>query len=303
MLPRLTRCCEVGPGAPRDAWGARSLGRSAVGGEKRRARLRALLKAAGVSELDVVNVEQAFVHESASREGGGSSNERLEFFGDAILGYVAARWLIEKYPDAAEGELSRRKAALVSGEACARSARRLGFNELVVLGHGTAQDGGSDNTSILADAFEAFIAALYRATEMEKTARFIEREHLAHNDTAEIGEADAKTALQEFSQAVLRATPMYFERAEGPPHDRRFTSQVRVGDEILGEGIGSSKKAAQQSAAAMALSTLRARHPQAEAQIEAPASPASKDGSRVIALDKRRRRPRSPRTPDPGAPV
>ena len=272
-------------------------------GEKRRARLRALLKAAGVSELDVAKVEQAFVHESAAREGGGSSNERLEFFGDAILGYVAAQWLIERYPDASEGELARRKAALVSGEACTRSARRLGFNELVVLGHGMTQTGGADNGSILADAFEAFIAALYRATDMEKTARFIEREHLAHNDTLEAGEADAKTALQEFSQAVLRATPMYFERMEGPPHDRRFTSQVRIGDEILGEGIGSSKKTAQQSAAAMALSTLRTRHPRPQSEIEAPASPTSKDGSRVIALDKRRRRPRSPRTPNPGAPL
>ena len=87
---------------------------------------------------------------------------------------------------------------------------------------------------------------------------------------------------------------LYFERAEGPPSDRRYTSQVRVGDEILGEGIGPSKKAAQQSAAAMALSTLRARHPQAQA------AAASNDDGRVIALDKRRR-PRSPRKP--GAPI
>ena len=90
---------------------------------------------------------------------------------------------------------------------------------------------------------------------------------------------------------------MYFERAEGPPNDRRYTSQVRVGDEILGEGIGPSKKAAQQSAAAMALvDAARTAIPQA------PAAAASNDDGRVIALDERRR-PRSPRTPDPGAPV
>lgn len=265
-----------------------------MAGEKRRARLRSLLKAAGATNLDTALFEQAFVHESSSREGGGPSNERLEFFGDAILGFVAARWLVQKYADASEGELARRKGALVSGEACAKTARRLGFHELVVLGHGTAQTGGAENATILADAFEAFVAALYRATDLERVARFIEKEHLVPADKHSTGEADAKTALQEFAQAALRLTPLYFERMEGPPHDRRFTSQVRVGDEILGEGIGPSKKVAQQSAAGIALATLRARHPEASEQR------AAKDDGRVIALDKRRR-PR-PRTPSPGAP-
>ncbi len=267
-------------------------------GERRRARLRALLKSAGAAEVDVAAVERAFVHESAAREGAGLSNERLEFFGDAILGYVTARWLMAKYADASEGELTRRKAALVSGEACARTARRLGFGELLVLGAGMAQSGGADNATILADAFEAFLAVLLGATDAERTARFIEREHLLPSDRAATGEPDAKTALQELAQAALRATPMYFERAEGPPNDRRYTSQVRVGDEILGEGIGPSKKAAQQGAALMALTTLRKRHPEGKA----PGRSASNEGSRVIALDKRRR-PRSPRKPDSGAPL
>ena len=265
-------------------------------GEKRRGRLRALLKTADAGEIDVQLVEQAFVHESASREGAGPSNERLEFLGDALLGYIAARWLVQKYPDASEGELARRRAALVSGEACARTARRLGLGELVVLGQGMSQTGGSENATILADAFEAFVAVLARACDLDRAARFIEREHLVPADKGATGEPDAKTALQEIAQAALRLTPMYFERAEGPPHDRRYTSQVRVGDEILGEGIGPSKKAAQLSAAAMALSTLRYRHPQA------PGTPASKDDGRVIALDKRRRPP-PPRSPDSGAPI
>ena len=267
-----------------------------MAGERRRARLRALLKAAGAAQLDPAAIERAFVHGSAARETGGASNERLEFFGDAILGFVAARWLVARYPAAAEGELTVRRQALVSGEACAATARRLGFGELIVLGHGTAQTGGAENASILADAFEAFVAALYEATDLDRVARFLEREHFAAVDAAHGVEIDAKTALQEFAQGVLRLTPLYFERSEGPPHERRFTSQVRVGDEILGEGIGASKKAAQQSAAGVALAVLRNRHP------EAPAPPASKDESRVIALDKRRRRPRSPRPPRPGAP-
>jgi ribonuclease-3 len=265
-----------------------------MAGEKRRAKLRSLLKTAGAADIDTRLVEQAFVHESASREGGGSSNERLEFYGDAILGFVAARWLVAKYKNASEGELSRRKAALVSGEACAATARRLGLGELIVLGQGMANSGGSDNSTILADAFEAFIAILAGACDLERVARFVEREHLVPADKGATGEPDAKTALQEIAQAALHVTPIYLDRAEGAPQDRRYTSQVRVGDEILGEGIGPSKKAAQLSAAAMAVNTLRKRHPQA---LEARAS---KDDGRVIALDKRRR---SPPPRNPGAPI
>jgi ribonuclease-3 len=265
-------------------------------GERRRARLRALLKLAGAADVDLALIEPAFVHASAGSESALVSNERLEFFGDAVLGFAASRWLMSAYPELSEGALTRRKAYLVSGTACAETARRLGFPELVVLGAGMDRMGGSSNESILADAFEAFLAALYAATDLECVARFLEKEHIVPLDRRNVGERDAKTDLQEFAQGALRLTPLYFERAEGPPSDRRYTSQVRVGDEILGEGIGPSKKAAQQSAAAMALSTLRSRHP------EAPTAPASKDDGRVIALDKRRR-PRSPRTPDSGAPL
>jgi len=259
-------------------------------------RLRALLKSAGAADVDAARVEGAFVHASAARERDGDSNERLEFFGDALLGFVASRWLMKTYPDLTEGALTRRKAYLVSGAACAETARRLGFPELVVLGAGMERTGGNANESILADAFEAFIAALYEATDLERVARFLENEHIAPTDRRNAGERDAKTDLQEYAQGVLRLTPLYYERAEGPPADRRYTSQVRIGDEILGEGIGPSKKAAQQSAAAMALSTLRMRYP------KAPPAPASKTEGRVIALE-RRRRPRSPRTPDRGAPL
>ena len=266
-----------------------------MAGEKRRARMRALLKAAGVPDLDVTRVEGAFVHGSAAREQALTSNERLEFFGDAILGYAASAWLMKKYSDASEGALTRRKANLVSGAACAETARRLGFSDLLVLGAGMDRSGASGNESVLADAFEAFIAALHDATDLDRVMRFLEKEHFVPADRRDLGERDAKTDLQEFAQAMLRVTPLYFERAEGPPSDRRFTSQVRVGDEILGEGIGGSKKAAQQSAAAMALSALRRRHP------GGPPAAVADDG-RVIALDRRRSR-RTPRKPDPGAPL
>jgi ribonuclease-3 len=268
-------------------------------GEARRRRLRALLKLSGASGVDPAAVEPAFVHESAARERAGGSNERLEFLGDAILGLVTARYVFTSYPQASEGELARRKNALVSGDACAQSARRLEFGELVVLGHGMQTAGGSDNTSILADAFEAFIAALYFASDLPTVSAFIEREHLRAIDRSDLADADAKTALQELTQARSGIMPVYFERAEGPAHDRRFTSQVRVGDEVLGEGIGSSKKAAQVSAAAMALAALVRRTPP-----EAPPAPASNEppaesssDGRVIAFRARRKSTTKPKAP------
>jgi dsRNA-specific ribonuclease len=120
-------------------------------------------------------------------------------------------------------------------------------------------------------------------------ARFIEHEHLAQSDRAEGGEADAKTALQEFTQAAFGTMPIYIERAEGPPHDRRFTSQVRIAEETLGEGIGASKKAAQQSAAAMALALLRSRHAEPAPTPEPPAPEPPPRGGQVIALRPRNR--------------
>jgi len=259
--------------------------------------MRILLKRCGAEEIEPQVMDPAFVHESAARERGIVSNERLEFLGDAILGDITARYLFTRYPAAGEGELTRRKAALVSGEACAVTARELGFGELMILGQGAAAGGGADNTTILGDAFEAFVAVFAAVTDGERTRSFLEREHLGPLDRDELAERDAKTALQEFTQGRLGVAPIYLERAEGPAHDRRFTSQVRIGSEILGEGIGPSKKAAQQSAAAMALATLEERTPP-----EAPAPVASKppDG-RVIAFRPRRKstkpKPKAPSTP------
>jgi ribonuclease-3 len=257
-----------------------------------RRRIAALLKLSGAPELDPAAVEQAFVHESAAAEGAGPSNERLEFFGDAILGFVTSRWLMARYPQASEGELHRRKAAIVSGDACAQSARRLDFGDIIRLGVGAQQSGGAMNTSILADAFEAYLGALYLKTDIARVTAFLETQHLAQIDRAESAEADAKTALQEFAQARFAVAPIYFERAEGPPHDRRFTSQVRIADEIVGEGIGASKKAAQQSAAAMALASLRNRHPEPEPP--EPPPPARPPEGRVIALRPSGKRTKAP---------
>lgn len=228
-------------------------------GEAKRRRLRALLQLAGVRDGDLDALAAAFIHESAAKESGGLSNERLEFLGDSILGFIVSLWVYTHYADDREGVLARRKAAIVSDSALALSARRLGFSDIVELGAGERASGGADRVSILADSFEAFIAAVYLRHGFEAARRFVVEQHVAHADHSESGVADPKTLLQEFTQEHYACVPDYEEEGEGPPHLRRFTSFVRVKGELLGTGTGHSKKAAQQDAAAVALRTLQAR--------------------------------------------
>jgi ribonuclease-3 len=230
-----------------------------MAGEQRRRRLRALLQLADVPSETLESFEQAFVHESAAKEQQIVSNERLEFLGDSVLGLAVARWLYDTYPLDKEGVLAKRKAAIVSDSAIAKTAKRLGFAELLQLGAGERAHGGSERTSILADAFEAFVAALFLAHGFEAARGFVEREHIASVDHELAAIADAKTQLQELTQAFLACTPTYKEHAEGPPHQRTFTSVVTVNGEALGTGTGPSKKAAQQQAAAQALLILQGR--------------------------------------------
>ena len=133
----------------------------AVAGEQRRRRMRALLKKAHVAPADLDLFDQAFVHESAAREQRRFSNERLEFLGDSVLGFVAASWLYVQHPNVDEGWLTRRKAAIVNDRALATTALRLGFPELLQMGEGMARAGGAHNETMLADAFEAFAGALF----------------------------------------------------------------------------------------------------------------------------------------------
>ncbi len=228
-----------------------------MSGEVHRRRLRALLRRAGVRVAgDLTLVEQAFVHESYAKEHGGVSNERMEYLGDSILGAITARWLFERYPDEPEGRLTLRKAAIVNDAELAQTARRLDFPELVQLGAGMRGAGGSENTSILADAFEAFVAALELRYGHDKAARFVLDEHVKALNHAPDPLVDAKTRLQHFTQEHLSATPSYRERSEGTPQMPKFRSDVIVNGKTLGTGTGASKKAAQQAAAEAALSLL-----------------------------------------------
>ena len=228
-----------------------------MAGENRRRRLRALLALAGVRVAgDMALIDQAFIHESRAKEGGGPSNERMEFFGDSVLGFVTAGWLYEHFPDEPEGRLTVRKAAIVNDGQLAQSARRLGFPELVELGVGMRNTGGTDNTSILADAFEALVAAIALRYGIEKARAFVVREHIERLDHAPDALLDPKTRLQHYAQEHLSATPVYRERSAGTPQAPRFHSSVQVKGKTLGTGSGPSKKAAQQAAALAALASL-----------------------------------------------
>jgi ribonuclease-3 len=232
-----------------------------MAGEARRQRLRTLLATAGAPHANPLDFELAFVHESAVKERlAERSNERLEFFGDAVLGFVVARSLYERYPDAAEGELALRKSALVSDLALAETADRLEFGPLLVLGAGLAKLPPVRRRSALADAFEAFVAALYRTCGIDVAAAFVVREHVLAWELRGQPLDDPKTLLQEWTQKHAAGVPQYALRFEGPDHERTFFAEVRVDESVQAAGSGASKKAAQRAAAARALELLAERY-------------------------------------------
>ncbi|ADH85655.1 ribonuclease III [Desulfurivibrio alkaliphilus] len=206
-------------------------------------------------------LRQALTHRSFTAEGGGRGrphNERLEFLGDAVLDLAVGELLYRRHPKMREGELSRRRAALVNEAHLARMARRTGLDELLLLGRGEAQSGGRDKPSILADAFEALLGAVYldggcRAVldlAAELFAPWV-------TDQDDFEENDAKTALQEVLQERHGQAPGYrLVAEEGPAHDKRFTVEVEFRGRVMGQGKARSKKEAEQAAARAALKTL-----------------------------------------------
>lgn len=228
-------------------------------GEARRRRLRALVRRAGVSASqagDLAIVEAAFVHDSYVRERGGASNERLEFLGDSVLGFLTAAWLYENYPDDDEGLLTIRKANIVNDVELGRTAERLRLAEVLEMGTGMRKAGGDQNPTILAGAFEAFLAALSISYGLETARVFLENQHIAGLDHGQDARLDPKTRLQHHAQERLRGTPVYRDRSIGTPQAPQFTSEVEVNGTTLGTGTGPSKRSARQSAAQAALTAL-----------------------------------------------
>ena len=147
---------------------------------------------------------------------------------------IAASWLFERFAGEPEGLLTLRKAAIVNDAQLAQTARRLEFGSLTQLGSGMRAAGGDDNTTVLADAFEAFVGALYLRYGLEKVRAFVLAEHVERLDHSADGLLDAKTRLQHYSQEHLAATPVYRETSRGTPQHPAFRSRVSVKGKILG---------------------------------------------------------------------
>jgi len=180
------------------------------------------------------------------------SNERLEFLGDAVLGFLIARRVYERFPDASEGELTRLRAALVREESLAIVARNLGLGELLLLGRGEQRSGGRENAARLADALEAVLAAVLLSSGLDRTVEVLERLLAPLFEQGNLAR-DSKTELQQLFQSRKR-TPQYQVLAvNGPDHARSYDVEVRLDGAPLGRGSGRSKKEAEQAAALAAL--------------------------------------------------
>lgn len=204
-------------------------------------------------------LDAALTHRSYANERGLAVNyERLEFLGDAVLDLVSAEWLYRTLPEASEGELSKVKSFLVSETVLAGIARRLDIGDMIQLGVGEERSGGRDKPSLLADALESVIGALYLDGGLGAAADVVEDlMEAAYADRQQWRYRDAKSALQEDLQARGGTLPRYLlVGSAGPDHEKSFTVECRMGGKVLGTGEGRSKKHAEQAAAEAALRRL-----------------------------------------------
>lgn len=204
-------------------------------------------------------LSEALNHSSYANEhraSGINSNERLEFLGDSVLGFVTAEFLFKTYGKLPEGDLTRMRAALVCEQSLYEVAKLLGLGQYLRLGKGEEAGGGRQRQSILADAVEAVFAAVYLDSGMDEVRSLIHRVLLSHAPAGE-ERRDYKTTLQEIVQRKSGQVLTYHLLAEsGPDHNKTFTFAVHLNGEPVGQGVGHSKKEAEQSAARNALEKL-----------------------------------------------
>lgn len=222
--------------------------------------LDTLQKILGVSFNDRSLLEQALIHTSYINENPSlnlTSNERLEFFGDAVLGFVIAEELYQRFPDMSEGGMTKLRSSVVRRDALARTARAIKLGDYLYLGRGEESSGGRHKPANLSSTLEAIIAAIFLDQGLDTARDFILR--TTGKGLKKGAETDYKSRLQELLQARQQPKPNYQLIAiAGPSHDRTFTVEVRAGDNIVGRGSGKSKKAAETEAARSALARLPA---------------------------------------------
>jgi ribonuclease-3 len=219
----------------------------------------ALIDRLGLRFDDAGLVAEAMSHRSWCAENPGhASYERLEFLGDAVLGWVTADVAFQRFPEMSEGQLTGIRKGVVNTGALAELAVEIGIGPYIKLGKGEAAAGGSGKQSILADAMEALIGAIYLDRGADTAYAFVEALVVDRvEETAErLDELDFKTTLQELIAGSGLSPPLYDISEQGPDHQKRFFATVSVGGTVLGTGEGSSKRSAEQSAAAAAARTL-----------------------------------------------
>ena len=212
--------------------------------------------------VDVTLLVEALTHKSYSNEQSGEAiacNERLEFLGDAVLDLVVSRYMFRRFPEAQEGELTRIRAEVVSEKGLSIVARPLHLGGFLRLGRGEERSGGRDKDSLVANALEALLGAVFCDGGFESACDLAEK--LFANSIVEAAQRkhglDHKTHLQEISQARYALVPEYVLVCEdGPEHRRHYTVEVRLADKTLGQGQGSTKKKAEQQAALRAIARL-----------------------------------------------
>ena len=221
--------------------------------------IKQLEEALGYHFKDLSLLETALTHSSYINEHGLSKsdcNERLEFLGDAVLEMISSECLFFKYPEEQEGELSRRRAALVCEAGLAAPARRLSLGDHLRLGHGALIEGAALRDSVLSDAFEAILAAVFLDGGLDETKKIVYRCVL--DDMEEKPDnRDVKTVLQEAVQKAGKTVSYRMVREEGPDHNKTFYSVCLIDGQEAGFGKGRSKKASEMEAAKEALKKLQ----------------------------------------------
>lgn len=205
---------------------------------------------------------EALIHRSyamVSRRRGIPDNQRLEFFGDSVLGFVVSDMLLERYPQGGEGELSRRRSSLVDTATLAGFAERIGLGSYLLLSRGEEKTGGRTKKTVLASAFEALLGAMYLDGGLKPVATFLEKVYgaLLDGEDSGIDTKDYKTQLQELAHSLRSSPPVYFlNDVSGPDHNLCFTVTVMVGNECFARGHGKTRKDAEQQAAKAGLALL-----------------------------------------------
>jgi ribonuclease-3 len=210
--------------------------------------------------LELAFTHRSFAYESGSKE----TNERLEFLGDSVLGLIVTESLYKRYPDFDESRLSPLRSGVVNMRALADIARGLQLGSHIRLGKGEEVTGGRDKHSLLADALEALIGAIYLQFGFAKCSEIVEKLITPTMDSAVARGAglDGKTALQELAAALGKGAPEYVVSEEGPDHDKNFTATAMLAGQVLSQGSGKSKREAEQVAARGAYEALKTAFPQ-----------------------------------------